>query len=96
MTVVCSWCRHEGQAGIVGEKAPFEDRRETHGICLAHRIQVGASWGDLSRSAQPDDARQAFVESDSLSLSEVVGGSVVRSASHLWVSLRTFSRKVGL
>jgi ribosome modulation factor len=37
MTVVCSWCRHEGLAGVVGEKAPFEDRRE-------HRIQVRAGW----------------------------------------------------
>ena len=44
MTVVCSWCRHEGLAGVFGEKAPFEDRRETHGICPSHRIQVHAGW----------------------------------------------------
>src|SRR2546426_2574623 len=32
MKIVCSWCRKEGKAGIVGEKAPLDDARETHGI----------------------------------------------------------------
>lgn len=86
MTVVCSWCRQEGQAGVVGEKAPFEDRRETHGICLVHRIQVRASWNNMSRS----------VSSGSTSMTQDISGSVVRSASHLWSSLRTLSRKAGL
>lgn len=38
MKIVCSWCRGEGRVGLVGEKAPLEDRRETHGICLQHQI----------------------------------------------------------
>ncbi len=37
MKIICSWCRGEGQVGLVGEKAPLEDRRETHGICLDHQ-----------------------------------------------------------
>jgi len=44
MKIVCSWCRQEGKAELVGEKAPFDDDRETHGICLVHRNKVGARW----------------------------------------------------
>ncbi|ALA60982.1 hypothetical protein [Nitrospira moscoviensis] len=50
MTIICSWCRGEGQTGIVGEKAPLDDRRETHGICTTHRHAVRARWKDLSRT----------------------------------------------
>ena len=82
MTVVCSWCRHEGLAGVVGEKAPFEDRRETHGICLSHRIQVRAGWNERRL--------------DRVSSVQEVGGYVVRSAAHLWGELRNLSRKAGL
>ncbi|MEC4890437.1 MAG: hypothetical protein RI101_10290 [Nitrospira sp.] len=86
MTVVCSWCRQEGRAGVVREKAPFEDRRETHGICAAHRSQVRASWDDLARSTPPSETSAA----------KEMGGYVVRSASGLWSSLRNLSRKAGL
>ena len=86
MTVVCSWCRQEGQAGVIREKAPFEDRRETHGICMAHRIQVRASWNNVPRSAP----------SDGTSTAQDRSGDVVRSASHLLSSLRNLSRKAGL
>jgi hypothetical protein len=44
MKIVCSWCRQEGKAELVGEKAPLDDARETHGICLAHRRNVEARW----------------------------------------------------
>ena len=44
MRIVCSWCRQEGKAELVGEKAPFDDDRETHGICLVHRNKVGTRW----------------------------------------------------
>ena len=44
MKIVCSWCRQEGKSELVGEKAPFDDARETHGICVAHRDAVGARW----------------------------------------------------
>ncbi len=52
MTIICSWCRGEGLIGIVGEKAPFEDRRETHGICLPHRHTVENRWKDTTRPFQ--------------------------------------------
>jgi len=44
MKIVCSWCRKEGKAEFVGEKAPLDDARETHGICVIHRAQVHAHW----------------------------------------------------
>lgn len=44
MKIICSWCRQEGRAELVGEKAPLDDARETHGICVAHRRQVQVRW----------------------------------------------------
>jgi hypothetical protein len=29
---------------MIGEKAPLDDRRETHGICMSHRISVQIRW----------------------------------------------------
>ena len=44
MKIVCSWCRREGKVEFVGEKAPLDDARETHGICSVHRHAVEARW----------------------------------------------------
>ncbi len=44
MKVICSWCRKEGKAEFVREKAPLDDARETHGICVLHRDQVRQRW----------------------------------------------------
>ena len=44
MKIVCSWCRKEGKAEFVGEKAPLDDARETHGICVLHRDQIRTHW----------------------------------------------------
>jgi hypothetical protein len=84
MTVVCSWCRHEGLAGVVGEKAPFEDRRETHGICPSHRIQVRAGWKEFPHSTQSEPGHVAVAE------------HMRMTASHLLSGLRNLSRKAGL
>jgi hypothetical protein len=86
MTVVCSWCRQEGLSGVVGEKAPFEDRRETHGICPAHRVQVRAGWAETRFGHNSSQG----------SITQETGGYVMRSAAHLWGGLRNFSRKAGL
>jgi hypothetical protein len=48
MKIVCSWCRKEGIAEFVGEKAPLDDARETHGICINHRHQVQVHWQESS------------------------------------------------
>lgn len=40
MKVVCAWCRREGRPAILGEREPFDDPGETHGICGRHRRQV--------------------------------------------------------
>ena len=44
MKIICSWCRQEGKTELVGEKAPLDDARETHGICVVHRQDVKARW----------------------------------------------------
>jgi len=44
MKIVCSWCRREGKPELVGEKAPLDDARETHGICVFHRCAVETRW----------------------------------------------------
>jgi len=87
MTVVCSWCRHEGLAGVFGEKAPFDDRRETHGICPSHRVQVRNGWNEKG-FARSDSAQGATTRE--------LGGSIARSAAHLLGGLRNLSRKAGL
>jgi len=51
MKIVCSWCRQEGKAELVGEKAPFDDARETHGMCVVHRHEVEAHWQTSIHSA---------------------------------------------
>jgi hypothetical protein len=60
MRIVCSWCRKEGKAEFVGEKAPLDDPRETHGICVVHRAQVHAHWWASSQVAanSGDDTRK--------------------------------------
>lgn len=40
MKVVCAWCIRDRKAGFLREKAPFEDPRETHGLCEEHFRQV--------------------------------------------------------
>jgi len=42
MNIICSWCRQEGKPELVGEKEPFDDARETHGICVVHRHDIKA------------------------------------------------------
>jgi len=44
MKIFCSWCRREGKTGLVGEKPPFDDARETHGICGIHRHDIESRW----------------------------------------------------
>jgi hypothetical protein len=50
MKIVCSWCRKEGKAEFVGEKAPLDDARETHGICILHRDQIRNHWQAQGRT----------------------------------------------
>jgi hypothetical protein len=93
MRIVCSWCRGEGLHDFVGEKAPFEDLRETHGICFAHRVAVQARWKEAGR-------RSGLMTSQAISVgawSEFsileAGSHIAMSAAHLWISLKKLTRK---
>lgn len=48
MKIVCAWCEHEGLPSRLGEKAPFGDARETHGLCPKHLAAVKADWAAKS------------------------------------------------
>jgi hypothetical protein len=47
MKVICSWCQGEGRSGVVREKAPFADLRETHGICSDHLQRMSVARDPL-------------------------------------------------
>jgi hypothetical protein len=53
MKVICSWCRKEGKSEFVREKAPLDDARETHGICVLHRDQIRQRWHASIRESGP-------------------------------------------
>ncbi len=48
MRVICASCRVEGRSGDLGEKAPFDDRSETHGYCPRHAALLLAALPSLS------------------------------------------------
>lgn len=47
MKVICSWCKSEGHVGLVRDKAPLTDARETHGICAVHLQKLRADRNTL-------------------------------------------------
>ncbi len=92
MRIVCSWCRGEGQIGLVGEKAPFEDRRETHGICVTHRTSVQTRWKDATYGSGKSGLQLFSVGVEN----EMFSGSVehyVFSVTQLWRGLRKLARR---
>lgn len=93
MRIVCSWCRGEGQIGLVGEKAPLEDRRETHGICVTHRIAVQARWKEGVCGPEGRSPQFVSVGTESELSSSAVSGHYVLSVAHLWVGLRNLTRR---
>ena len=36
MKIVCAWCKQEGRSAVLGEREPFDDPTETHGVCSVH------------------------------------------------------------
>lgn len=88
MQVICSWCRGEGRVGFVGEKAPLEDRRETHSICIEHQQVVQARWTAYQRSAGLSDASIEVVKERPSHIRRAV-----RSVVRFCVGLRGFAKK---
>lgn len=44
----CAWCRQEGRSGDLGEREPFDDPRETHGVCDRHQQQLLATLPSMA------------------------------------------------
>jgi hypothetical protein len=40
MKVVCAWCKQEGRFAVLGEREPFDDPTETHGVCSVHSAKL--------------------------------------------------------
>ncbi len=40
MRVICASCRSEGRPGLIGERPPYDDPRETTGVCWRHKLQT--------------------------------------------------------
>jgi hypothetical protein len=94
MRIICSWCRGEGRIGLVGEKKPLEDRRETHGICLAHRIAVQTRWREASGGSEPAFQEQLLSAASVNAPSRANGDrSFVLSATRMWIGLKNLARK---
>jgi hypothetical protein len=39
---ICAWCRAEGVPADLGEREPFDNHEETHGLCQRHLTQFMA------------------------------------------------------
>jgi hypothetical protein len=63
MKIICSWCRQAGKPELVGEKAPLDDARETHGICVLHRHDIEARWQASIRTASRSGAATGLYRS---------------------------------
>jgi hypothetical protein len=37
---ICAWCRAEDRPADLGEREPFDDPSETHGLCQRHLAQL--------------------------------------------------------
>jgi hypothetical protein len=48
MRAICAWCKAEGHPGDLGEREPFDDTSETHGLCPTHLSTVLAQLPSLS------------------------------------------------
>ncbi len=92
MTIICSWCRVEGRTGVVGEKAPLDDRRETHGICVTHRLAVQARWHQRILSAEDAGSRLVSFDSEERKSADSAGVQRITSAQW-WVSLKRLTRR---
>ena len=55
MKAFCAPCRSEGREAFIGERPPFDDPRETMGVCWRHKLQT------LKRANERDGARDVKV-----------------------------------
>jgi hypothetical protein len=70
--VFCAWCAKEGRPAFLHQKAPFDDRRETHGVCPDHFHSLSAA------------IERCHAESSSLRFS-LFSPSSIRVLSSVWM-----------
>ena len=91
MKVICSWCRGEGRDGLVGEKAPLDDQRETHSICGEHEQAVRACW-----SRHRGNVRRSTTSTNGVRVVAYRTRRIVLSAMQLCVGLGGLASKARL
>lgn len=79
----------------MGEKAPLDDRRETHGICVTHRVAVQARWNDIVGEAARRGQPLASFKTDGDPSGSDAEHQLTILPSYLWVGIRNLTRKVG-
>jgi hypothetical protein len=59
MRTICAWCQREGKPDFLHEKAPFDDPRETHGICDDHFVGLTGQIAEMARARAADRDERA-------------------------------------
>lgn len=49
MKILCAWCVQKGLPGDLGEQAPFDNPRISHGMCDGHLVELRAELARLKR-----------------------------------------------
>lgn len=60
MIRACAWCQQEGRgdAAIMGERAPFDDKRVTHGLCDEH---LETEYANMARDSRDAVSRERYI-----------------------------------
>jgi hypothetical protein len=72
MRAICAWCKAEGQPGDLGEREPFDDMSETHGLCPNH------SFPGVQLLIVVENADTGLFQHLSRSMAAVAGVKVIR------------------
>ncbi|HET8575478.1 MAG TPA: hypothetical protein VFO18_00150 [Methylomirabilota bacterium] len=71
MRAICAWCQSEGRPADLGQREPFDDTSETHGLCQRHLAQL---LGGLPSRSFPGVQLLIVVTSGDRSLYEYLTG----------------------
>jgi hypothetical protein len=93
MHIICSWCRREGRIGLVGEKDPIEDRRETHGICPFHFEAARKEWQVVELMRRTKELVHAPMGTDASGAVSGASGGFRLSPARWWKELKHLVRK---
>ena len=82
MRAICAWCKAQGRPGDLGEREPFDDPSETHGLCPDHLAQFlaqlpSASFPGIQLLIVVENGDKSLYEHMSRSMAAVSGVKVI-------------------